>query len=99
MDDSDANYVSPQSMANELAAYRPGTARVVYMTSDGGLSLDNSFTALIPLVPPSVQVVSADAAASLALAAAGCERRRAHVLGRASLVAQRWKLTVYAPAA
>ena len=72
VNDIDANFfVSPQNMANELAAYPPGTVRVIYMTSDGGLSLDNSFTALIPLLPENVEVVSADAAASLALAASG----------------------------
>lgn len=39
------------------------------MTSDGGLTLDNSFTALAKLLPPHVQLVSTDTAAELAIAA------------------------------
>lgn len=72
VDDRDTTFfVSPENMANEIAGYPPGTVRVVYMTSDGGLSLANSFTSLVPLLPENVQIVSADAAASLALAASG----------------------------
>jgi hypothetical protein len=41
------------------------------MTSDGGLNLENSYGALIDLLPPTVQLVSTDAAASLALQASG----------------------------
>lgn len=41
------------------------------MTSDGGLSLENSYAALIDLLPPTVQFVSTDAAADLALQATG----------------------------
>ena len=62
-------YLSPQEMADELAGYPPGTVSWVYMTSDGGLSLENSFMELVGLLPPDVQLVSADAAAKLALEA------------------------------
>lgn len=70
VDDRDAEFfLSPQNMANEIAAYPAGSVTVIYMTSDGGLNLTNSFFALTGLLPANVQIVSADAAASLAIAA------------------------------
>jgi hypothetical protein len=57
-------------MAEELGGYPPGTVTGVYMTSDGGLSLENSFMELVRLLPPHVELVSADTAARLALSAA-----------------------------
>ncbi len=69
-DDSNEFYVSPQTMAERLGSYPPGTVTWVYMTSDGGLNLDNSFNELVPLLPSHVQLVSADTAATLALSAA-----------------------------
>jgi hypothetical protein len=62
-------FLSPQKMADELGSYPPGTVTWVYMTSDGGLSLENSFMQLVKLLPAHVQLVSADAAATLALQA------------------------------
>lgn len=62
-------YLSPQKMADELSSYPPGTVTWVYMTSDGGLSLENSFMELVRIVPTNVRFVSADAAATLALEA------------------------------
>ena len=62
-------FLTPRRMADELAAYPRGTVTWVYMTSDGGLSLENAFFPLIPLLPPHVQLVSTDAAARLALEA------------------------------
>jgi len=56
-------------MAEELGSYPPGTVTWVYMTSDGGLSLDNSFMELERILPSHVQLVSTDAAARLALIA------------------------------
>ena len=68
-DDKDEFYLSPQKMADELAGYPKGTVSWVYMTSDGGLTLDNSFVAMSKLLPAHVQLVSTDTAAKLALAA------------------------------
>jgi hypothetical protein len=56
-------------MAEELGNYPPGTVTGVYMTSDGGLNLENSFMALVKVLPSHVQLVSADTAARLALSA------------------------------
>ncbi|HRI66148.1 MAG TPA: hypothetical protein PK156_17995 [Polyangium sp.] len=67
--DTDQFRLSPQKMAEELSAYPKGTVTWVYMTSDGGLTLQNSFLALAKLLPAHVQLVSADAAARLAIAA------------------------------
>lgn len=71
INDSDEFHPSPSNMANELANYPPGTVTWVYMTSDGGLTLENSFMALVKLLPPHVRIVSADTAAKLALSASG----------------------------
>jgi len=67
--DSDQYRLSPQRMADELIGYPKGTVTWVYMTSDGGLTLENSFLALAKLLPPHVQLVSTDTAARLAIAA------------------------------
>ena len=70
-DDSRPYTLSPTRMAAEIGGYPPGTVTWVYMTSDGGLTLENSFVALARLLPPHVQLVSTDTAALLALAATG----------------------------
>jgi len=62
-------YLSPENLAKELGDDARGTVTWVYMTSDGGLSLENSFLAIAKLLPPHVQLVSADTATKLALAA------------------------------
>jgi hypothetical protein len=61
--------LGPQAMANEIGGYPKGTVTWVYMTSDGGLTLENSFLALAPLLPLHVELVSTDAAAKLAILA------------------------------
>ena len=71
IDDSDRFHLSPASMADELANYPRGTVTAIYMTSDGGLSLENSYEALVGLLPAHVQLVSADTAARLAVQASG----------------------------
>jgi hypothetical protein len=71
IDDSDSFFLSPEHMAEELVGYPPGTVTAIYLTSDGGLSLDNSVYPLIDLLPDTVQLVSSDAAAKLALEASG----------------------------
>jgi len=68
-DRDDEFFLSPQNMAAELAGYPAGTVTWVYMTSDGGLSLENSFMELERLLPERVQLVSADTAARLATVA------------------------------
>jgi hypothetical protein len=68
-DNNFAHRLSPQRMADELGGYPRGTVTWVYMTSDGGLTLENSFLALSKLLPPHVKLVSTDTAAKLALAA------------------------------
>lgn len=69
--DEDPFYYSPQKMSDELGGYPKGTVSWVYMTSDGGLNLENSFMEMVKLLPEHVQLVSADAASSLALQADG----------------------------
>ncbi len=66
----DAFFLGPEKMADELAGYPKGTVTWVYMTSDGGLNLANSFLAMAKLLPGHVQLVSADTAVKLALVAA-----------------------------
>jgi hypothetical protein len=68
---NDANrfFYGPPRMAEEINGHPRGTVTWVYLTSDGGLTLENSFTALVPLLAPHVQLVSTDTAARLALAA------------------------------
>jgi hypothetical protein len=70
IDDRDEFFLSPRNMASELGGYPPGTITWVYMTSDGGLSLKNSFMELVKILPSHVQLVSADTAARLAISAA-----------------------------
>ena len=67
--DSDPFFQSPQKMAEELGGYPKGTVTWVYMTSDGGLNLENSFMEMVKVLPSHVQLVSADTAAKLALIA------------------------------
>ncbi len=71
VDGSDDFHPSAPQMAERLAALPKGTVTWVYMTSDGGLTLQNSYDALLNLLPGHVQLVSADAAAQLALQASG----------------------------
>lgn len=72
VDGSDAVFFpSPETLAAEIASYPAGTVTWVYMTSDGGLTLENSFMKLERLLPDRVQLVSADTASSLALKASG----------------------------
>ena len=67
-DDTNAFFLSPAKMAEELGGYPKGTVTWVYMTSDGGLNLENSFAAVAKILPAHVQLVSADTATKLALA-------------------------------
>jgi hypothetical protein len=60
-------YLSPENMAEELSNYPLGTVAYVYMTSDGGLNLENSFMEMVKLLPAHVRLVSAGAAVRLAL--------------------------------
>ena len=60
-------HLSPESMAKELGGYPRGTVTAIYMTSDGGLNLDNSVMELIKILPEHVRLVSTDAAIKLAL--------------------------------
>lgn len=66
--DTNQFFYSPRRMAEEIAAYPRGTITWVYMTSDGGLTLQNSFLSLATMLPPHVQLVSTDTAARLAIA-------------------------------
>jgi hypothetical protein len=63
-------YLSPENMARELGAYPRGTVTGIYMTSDGGLDLNNSVMKLVRLLPDHVRLVSARTAVRLALEAA-----------------------------
>ena len=67
IDDSDEFHLTPEGMVSEIAGYPPGTVAAIYMTSDGGLSLENSVLALIPMLPAHVELVSTDTAARLAM--------------------------------
>ncbi len=62
-------YLSPKKMAEELGAYPRGTVTGIYMTSDGGLNLQNSVMELVTMLPEHVRLVSADTAVQLALEA------------------------------
>lgn len=68
---SDDFHATPEQMAARLAALPPGTVTWMYMTSDGGLSLSNSYFQLARLLPSRVRLVSTDAAAALAITARG----------------------------
>ena len=58
---------SPEKMASDLGAYPKGTVTYVYMSSDEGLQLSNSFTRMLRVLPEHVELVSVEAAAELAL--------------------------------
>jgi hypothetical protein len=62
-------FLSPADMAAELGNFPAGTVAYVYMTSDGGLSLENAFLPLVKLLPAHVRLVSTATAVRLALAA------------------------------
>jgi len=62
-------YLSPPNMAQELGEYPRGTVTAVYMTSDGGLTLNNSLLELNKILPEHVCLVSSYAAIRLALEA------------------------------
>lgn len=62
-------FLSPENMAKELGAYPRGTVTGVYMTSDGGLSLDNALLELVKILPEHVHLVAGDTAVRLALEA------------------------------
>ena len=64
-------FLSPENMAEELGNYPRGTVSYVYMTSDGGLNLENSFMAMVKILPEHVRLVSAGTAVRLALEASG----------------------------
>ncbi len=66
--ETDQFRLTPQKMVDEISGYPKGTIAWVYMTSDGGLTLQNSFLTLAKLLPPHVQLVSTDTAARLAIA-------------------------------
>ena len=67
--------LSPESMAGELGDYPRGTVAAVYMTSDGGLNLENAFMPMVKMLPAHVRLVGTDTAVRLALEAS---RNRAH---------------------
>ena len=62
-------YLSPRNMAEEMGEYPRGTVMAVYMTSDGGLTFNNSIMELIKILPEHVHLVSSDTAIRLALEA------------------------------
>jgi hypothetical protein len=59
--------LTPADMAKELGNYPAGTVAYVYMTSDGGLTIENAFLPLVKLLPAHVRLVSTAAAVRLAL--------------------------------
>lgn len=62
-------FLSPENMAKELGNYPRGTVTAIYMTSDGGLDLNNSVMEIVKILPEHVRLVSADTAVHLALEA------------------------------
>jgi len=62
-------FLSPEKMAKELGSYPRGTVTAIYMTSDGGLDLNNSIMELVKLLPEHVRLVSSATAVQLALEA------------------------------
>jgi len=62
-------YLSPENMERELGAYPRGTVTAIYMTSDGGLNLNNSVMELVKILPEHIRLVSGDTAVQLALEA------------------------------
>ena len=61
--------LSAQQQSDKIAAYRPGSAVALYVTSDGGASLQD-VDDLVRLLPEHVQVVDANGLVAAALAAA-----------------------------
>jgi hypothetical protein len=62
-------------MAQEIGSYPRGTVAYVYMSSDEGLNLENSFQQMLYYIPSHVELVSAEAAATLVLQAREEARR------------------------
>ena len=62
-------------MSKRLAGFPKGTVSAVYMTSDGGLTLKNSFLELLKILPEHVRLVSADTASRLALESLNHQRQ------------------------
>jgi hypothetical protein len=60
--------LSAQQQADKIAAYRPGAAVALYVTSDGGARLQD-VEELLRLLPEHVHVVDADGLIAAALAA------------------------------
>lgn len=60
-------YLTPEEMANELGGYPRGTVTGIYMTSDGGLTLENAVIPMSRMLPDHVQLVSADTATKIVL--------------------------------
>ncbi|HPO12015.1 MAG TPA: hypothetical protein PLI09_01115 [Candidatus Hydrogenedentes bacterium] len=73
-------FLSPEKMAKELGSYPRGTVTGIYMTSDGGLNLNNSIMELVKILPEHVRLVSADTAVHLALEAPQTQYRREYTL-------------------
>jgi len=65
---SQANYLTPQQMADQFNGYPGGTATHIYLTSDGGASLDTLYQ-FVALLGEHVQVVGANQLVDMALAA------------------------------
>lgn len=73
-------FLSPEKMAKELGSYPRGTVTGIYMTSDGGLDLNNSIMELVKILPEHVRLVSADTAVRLALEAPQTQYRQSYFL-------------------
>ncbi len=73
-------FLSPKKMAKELGSYPRGTVTAIYMTSDGGLDLNNSIMELVKILPEHVRLVSADSAVRLALEASKTQSRTEYTL-------------------
>lgn len=73
-------FLSPEKMAKELGAYPRGTVTGIYMTSDGGLNLNNSIMELVKLLPEHICLVGADTAVQLALEARQTQSWREYIL-------------------
>jgi len=60
------DYLSPQDMAAEINNYPKGTASYIYLTSDGGCSID-CFYDLVPKLAEHVEVVSHEVLIDMAM--------------------------------
>ena len=60
------NYVTASDMAARINGLKPGTVTHIYLTSDGGASLDTLYD-LVPLLDSHVSVVSPNVAVQMAL--------------------------------